>query len=305
MKGFVRDDEDLLNESRFPAFKNKLLAYLTAAQSADTVAKTVDAAAEVSQSLESWYQAETAEQTGRVERLEALIRARSEFADTARPSLNQLFQGMDKALERRGLSANGTLHGAQAEARKPFIARLSALRVGEATHENILRALREGKQAAEYALAGACRSMGSWVSEEMDKAEAEFEARRVKAGLDPSALREQLRLWRTRTEFPRFQWVQEPVNSGMDLTSADVMEQANRAIQGSLEALGRQLGDYIAAWRMILIRQTAQDWKEPLPVAELTEELQSCRHKLSVLPMDYERNRRQVKEIQEKLCSDR
>lgn len=57
MKGFVRDDEELLDESRFPAFKNMLLAYLTAAQSADMAAKTVDAAAEAARDLEGWYQA--------------------------------------------------------------------------------------------------------------------------------------------------------------------------------------------------------------------------------------------------------
>lgn len=303
MKGFVRDDEDLLDASRFPAFKNMLLAYLTAAQSTDMAAKTVDAAAEAARNLEGWYQATEEELARKLETAQDALRERTEYLDSAHSRLTGLFQKMDKALEQRGLSANGILKGAHVEAGKPFIAQLGGLRRAEATHENILRALREGKKAADTALAGACRSLESWIQEEMAKREEEFNTLRQGAGYSVNALRAGLSLWRQQTPFPSFHWTKDPVHGGADLSEVDVMPWVNEAIQSSLARFGAELENYIASWRLVLFQQVAADRGDIL-TDQIAESLRRYRQSLDILPVSYGQHRRQVAEIQDKLRSD-
>lgn len=209
---------------------------------------------------------------------------------------------MDKALEQRGLFANGILKGASVEAGKPFIARLGSLRQTEATHENILRALREGKEAADAALAGACRSLEGWIQEEMAKCEEEFNTLRQGAGFSANALRAELSLWRQQRSFPSFHWTKDPVHGGADLSKVDVMPWVNEAIQSSLVCFGAELEDHIASWRLVLFQQVAADRGDIL-TGQIAESLHHYQQSLDILPVSYGQHRRQVAEIQDKLRS--
>lgn len=301
MKGFVRDDEALLEESRFPQFKSSLLDNLTAAQSADMKERTIDAAEEVSVCLEDWRKAAAAELEAERARLEDWAEAFRRYAGTAQVQLVQHLQRMDAALTRRGLPLDGAVDGGELESagRKLLIARLAAIRSDTATDAEIRSVLRGAAQEVSQLYAGTCRSMACWTREEMDRVERALEDLRESAGI-PS-LRQRLDAWREETEFPRFRWTEDPVPGQSDLLNADVIQTALRALRASLRELGGAMDEYIRSWRVILLRQVREDGERTELLTGLESELRGLRDRRSALELSHRQNRRQVETIRAKL----
>lgn len=301
MKGFVRDDEALLEESRFPQFKSSLLDNLTAAQSADMKERTIDAAEEVSVCLEDWRKAAAAELEAERARLEDWAEAFRRYAGTAQVQLVQHLQRMDAALARRGLPLDGAVDGGELESagRKLLIARLAAIRSDTATDAEIRSVLRGAAQEVSQLYAGTCRSMACWTREEMDRVERALEDLRESAGM-PS-LRQRLDAWREETEFPWFRWTEDPVPGQSDLLNADVIQTALRALRASLRELGGAMDGYIRSWRVILLRQVREDGEHTELLTGLEAELRGLRDRRSALELSHRQNRRQVETIRAKL----
>lgn len=305
MKGFVRDNEELLEESRFPNFKNSLLDYLTAAQSADMVDKTMDAAEEVSCRLDDWYQTAADELDRERERLETASQARNIYLRIAQARLNQLFQKMDAALEKRGIGAdmsfsNGDL---QTVGQKRFVVRLSSLRAGMDTHQNILVMLRRACEETVDTYSGSCRSIQYWIQEEMEQVEEAVSTIRQSAGFSQEPLQGNLEQWRRQVEFPGFAWIKDPVPAVPDLATVDIMPQVKSAIQASLNHLGRQINQYISSWRVVLIRQIQEDIRTAGREKTIEEQLSQTQMRRNMLQLSYEHHKHQVEEIRNELRS--
>ena len=302
IKGFIHDDEDLLEESRFPEFKNALLDYLTAAQSMDMKAKTIAAAEEVRRGLPGWFADAERELAGTCARLEQERAGQEEYLRTGRAYLIRLLSQMDAALEAKGLHPEkGISVGIVVSARKMFIARLSRLRAGENTHENVLIALRLASREAGDAVSGFCQSMEAWVKEEMKRAEEDFAAFRRKAGFPAGPLEERLDRWREGNAFPAFVWTADPIPNVPDLSAVDVMPQVNAALSASLLSMRERVNEYIASWRAALLQQAAADRQDAAAPQAMQALLEQTQQKLTALRVNYGQHRQQLQEILDKL----
>lgn len=305
MRGFIRDDEELLEESRFPAFKNSLLDYLTSAQSADMAVKTMDLAAEVGRHLETWYQGAAGSLDEESCRMERKLQAYTQYAKHANKQLVDLFQAMDASLNRQGIHPEAMTHNSELEAagRKPFITGLGSLRTHTISHHNLLVVLRHAADTAADTYAGVCRSMQGLVEAEMQKVEKTVAAMRETAGLAPEPLRISLKKWRNCVSFPQFSWKEDPIPSSEDLTRVDIMPQVNHAITSALRFLGGQVEDYVSSWRSVLMRQIREDIQNSVEHKHVEESLEKVRMQRSALQLNYERHQKLAAEIQAKLGS--
>ena len=304
MKGFLCDDEELLEKSRFPAFKSALLDDLTAAQSADMAAKTMDLAIEVDRHLETWYQEAAGRADQEIMQMERKRRAFFQYAESANKQLADLFQTMDASLRRQGIppdAENGD-DGLRAVGRKPFIAGLSSLRTHTASHHNLLAVLRHAADAAADTYAGVCRSMQELVEKEMHRAEETAAAMRTEAGLTPEPLRTRLKEWRDRTSFPQFSWKETPIPAAEDLTRVDIMPQVNLALTSALCFWGERVEGYISSWRSVLMHQIRKDIQDGSGKC-VEERLEKLRMQRSALQMNYERHQMLAADIRDKLCA--
>ena len=305
MRGFIRDDEELLEESRFPTFKNSLLDYLTSAQSADMAVKTMDLAAEVGRHLETWYQGAAGSLDEESCRMERKLQAYAQYAKHANKQLVDLFQAMDASLNRQGIYPEAMIHNRELEAagRKPFITGLGSLRTHTISHHNLLVVLRHAADTTADTYAGVCRSMQGLVEAEMQRVEKTVAAMRETAGLVPEPLRISLKKWRNCVSFPQFSWKEDPIPSSEDLTRVDIMPQVNRALTSALRFWGGQVEDYVSSWRSVLMRQIREDIQNSDEHKHVEESLEKLRMQRSALQLNYERHQKLAAEIQAKLGS--
>jgi len=142
MEGFLRDDIDLLEESRFPSFKNELLANLTAQQSTMVGRKTQEIELHVKENFPLWYQAEqNALDQQRASCQENHSQAESYFAN-ARTDLEKEFLEIDRTVE--ALDVGTLLQNCKKDIKQEFVHQLCTLNGASPTEEDIRRVLGLG-----------------------------------------------------------------------------------------------------------------------------------------------------------------
>lgn len=260
MQGFTEDNRKLLKESRFPAFKEELLALLTAAQSADIPKKVESVVRLVESELPRW-QAEEAKLLSEQQREAAdHLRAWEHYINHSKNELTGLFQNMDESLQRKGLSSQGIESAAlEKMLAKLFIKRLSALTPQTSTHEGIVSALKAGVKDAEDELAHLENSLRGWVNAAMGKTVMQFQTMRQSVLPDDAALTAGIDEWETAHAFPAFSWTQDPIPSDSDLQGVNVMPVVKDGLSRSIRDYGSAVNKYIGTWRVVLLRQNAED----------------------------------------------
>lgn len=257
MQGFTNDSKKLLQESRFPAFKEELLALLTAAQSEDIPKKVEYVTNMVASSIPKWYEHEVcllAEQEAAAQKQEQMWRY---YVEHSREELTKAFQEMDAALERKGLSPAAGIEstGLERMLLKIFIKHLSSLTAQNATHENIYRTLKVAQAEAEEELKTLENSLKRWVHEEMDRVLFQFISMRRLVNLPE--MNSDIELG--KLPFPLFSWTREPIPQTANLKSVNVIETVKPAIHQSLLDYGKAINKNISQWRVVLLRQNSSD----------------------------------------------
>jgi len=146
MEGFLRDDMDLLDESRFPTFKNELLALLTAQQSTMVGRKTKEIDTYVKDKLPSWYE----------EELEFLEKQYTEYQENyslaekyfaeSRMHLEKEFLETDRTID--AMNTGLMLANCYVEIKKAFVRQLCTLNGTSPTDADIKRVLQIGTAKA-------------------------------------------------------------------------------------------------------------------------------------------------------------
>lgn len=300
MQGFTNDDKKLLKESRFPAFKEELLALLTSAQSEDIPPKVERIAGMVESALPGWHEYEVhllAEQetTAQKRRL-----AWQFYAEHSKEELIQAFQEMDAALEKKGLSPSAGIESSGLERTlvKYFIKWLSTLTQEITTHETISRALRFAKEEAEHDLDTLEHSLNGWVHEEMSRVLVRFINLRRMVELSDQDLERKLRTFEQRP-FPSFSWTEEPIPGTVDLKGVNVIETVKRAIHRSLSDYGTAINQHIALWRTVFICQNAEDKNMAGIIESLDAFLENVKMRRGALEFNYLQHMEKVRAIRQ------
>lgn len=260
MKGFLQDDEELLEKSRFPEFKHSLLDVLTAGQSLEMEERVSDMVEQVSKAIQNWYVLE-----------DKALKEEELFNETAYQKCMAYFNEKDKELEKIFIETDADLKrkgldfselekkvSIAAEFRKIFIRALSRLRVG-ATAKEIEQTIHN---AAQDGLIWIRREMNIW---NQDTVNCLMQSSQKFMKIRQDALFRVIEdAWgRTISEnyneehmtFPEFNWNDELYPVTLNLLQEDVMPFINKRIEESLDAYEMKCGVFIANWRKMLIQR--------------------------------------------------
>lgn len=298
MDGFIHDDEELLEQSRFPYFKKELLALLTAAQSEDVQTRTVDAAREAAENLDHWYHA--ARNTNMAECMlweDTRDRCR-DYYDNSGKRLTGILQKMDAQLADAGLLPDRLIKPELESAmRKPFIQSLSQIRSETNTNEHIRAALTEGSKKALVVWLQAQDELQEVVENRLMEVLEEFRTMRKSCGFSGESLDTQVKQWLQETDVPFLKWKVSPIPQVESLPGYNVMNHVQYAINMTLRAYAEQISHYVASWRMVLIRQNRKDRENRELLQQAEAELAQKNVQRSLLEAGLESNRNKLKQI--------
>lgn len=297
MDGFINDDEELLEESRFPKFKEDLLALLTAMQSADLPPKTMVMAELVAGELPKWKQAQD-QALGQQEReLSALLKAQKDLVDTSRKGLMDLLQEMDRRLMQKR-QGDMSPEGIKRRCLRGFVKELSGLSAKTISDQAVRSALENGKTSAEDMFLSVQAQLRQWTQEEMGNVMDRFRAERCGAGLTDVELDQKLQGW--TAEFPAFAWSEEPIPNG-PLAGRDVMQTVRIAVNDSVAAFENAYKRFIGSWRVILMKQNGEDIGTVSADDGPRQQLQQLQMKRSALQYNFSQHIRELSEMIQQL----
>ena len=299
--GFIHDDAELLEQSRFPYFKKELLALLTAAQSGDVEARTREAAHQLRENLDSWYHAARNAAVAECMLWGGKRDCCQKYYDRSHNQVIGLLRKMDARLTEAGIWPDRlTIPEFENLMRREFIKNLSQIRADTNTNEHIRNALLQGGKAALAASEEEQENLECFIRELMGDVLTEFAQLRQGCGFPMEALREQLRQW-SETSFPSLKWTVSLIPSVDSLPGYNVMAHVQYAVNMALRAWAVEIGNFIASWRILLLRQNRQDLENREPLRQAEAELAQYAMRRNLLEAGLEPNREKLEKIMEAL----
>lgn len=291
--GFTSDDEDLIEESRLPKFKEDLLALLTAAQTADLPPKTRAVADQVAADLPKWRDGELERIAAEQEQLEATRR----YIEHAQGAAVRLFQRMDADLERYGLYADG-VYTPELERvlLKEFITALAALTGSDNTTPKIRKAVQNAADRVRDVFLAQGAHLEKQIGDEMARAQADFTALRSPA-MESDELGRRLDAWRSKAVFPTFQMDKNKLLPAGELKGVNVIPTVKSGLVDAIKVYGSELTRYIASWRLEFFRQVNED-RARYPTEALDRAEQALRAQSAALEFNYDQHLQKVQKIQ-------
>lgn len=294
LKGFITDDADLLDESRFPQFKEALFAILTAAQTDSLPAKAFEMTEKVIQALPFWKDAEERSIHEERQRLAVLRR----YKEDSRQHLFAYFGSMDQELKRAQFCPNAGLDSSQLETAlsRFFIKALSALTTADNTTEAISTAVLNAAEEAEAMLRHTGETIHTTVVFQMRAVEEKFTKLREAAGLPPDAKPAD----QAAVPFPSFQLNREALLPVGDLAGLNVMPIIRRELNAAIKRYNVAVLSFIGSWRVGLMRQNNNDLAALSP-SELDRQESELNMHAAAISYNYFKHLQQALDIREHL----
>lgn len=265
MEGFIQDNWNLLEMSRFPRFKNELLTLLTAAQSMDMQEKVKDILLYVNDKLEGWYQTDSMVLEQHQEKLKQGIQNLNTYYEQALQLINQRFMFVDEQIARKGLKTDQICKQARDFLRKSFISSLATIRADNYTEEVIRLCLNTALKDSEDYFKYFFETFVQPVSELLYECTEQYGEARLKLGFSGKAFAKDLQHW-NETGAPVPGWSTLPVPETGNLKNRDLILTINQCIDTSVADFENALNQYIYGWRVILIKRIEEDQKNREPM---------------------------------------
>ncbi len=278
-EAFKTGDENLLNESRFPKFKEELLALLTAAQTADMLPKTMRIINAIKTDITNWQKHDAdALQYERLKLYDYVVGLK-DYCENGRKSLVRFLEDMDLQLAKNGVTEDG-INTSELEHRgqKIFIKHLTSLNSEIYTNENIRAALEKAAEEVAELISEAGVSIENDIRQNMESVEKHFEEIRERAGLPNDELYNAID--EAITEFPRFEWRDGSAIDTDDLRDFDIMPFVMKAFKDSLDAYGTGINQFICNWRAVLLSFSK-------PNSSFSDEMEICKTKIKDIDLNY------------------
>lgn len=297
LEGFLHDDEQMLEDSRFPLFKNELLALLTAAQSSDVQARTVELASRLRRELPLWKKAQQDTLLDQKARQEQLLDSLRDFRLTSPQAVGDLLDALERELTDLGLFPQEPLPSLSAELARPFIAHLSAIEAQNNSHEAVLDALRAGKEAALTAardLTGQIREV-TWNA--LEKTFEAFWQLQPPGCFPERSFCGPLSDLMMGFHFPEFSWSEDPIPKLESLLEVHVMPYIHKAIACSVEDYLRELQGYVRLFGNALTDLNRRDRENTEPDNRMNQEISRLNIHLEVLRQRHLLSRQKLEHI--------
>ncbi len=300
VEGFINDNEILLEESRFPKFKEELLALLTAAQSEDLPSKTAEIVNMVADNLPKWKQVDADTMQNRNTELLNNINSMRFYIANARHELIEMFRKMDKELLSKGISGEGiSIQKIEQSVLKTFIKKLTSLNSQTYTSDNIRAALTEGSKEAMLLVNNVKKVIEGDICKVMERVNSTFSQMRKNAGLSEEEFERTLQ--EADSGLPDFKWEKPPVPDMTELRGVDVMPFVRESTEIALENFSSNIVNFISAWRAVLLKQNKKDQFIEKQLAEYERETEALKVKQNVLEFNYSQHIEKLKNIQKNI----
>ena len=293
MDGFIHDDEQLLEQSRFPYFKNELFALLTAAQSEDVRVQTMEAIASAYHLFPEWVSDAITGLDGQKNRLLQKRENYVNYINRAEPALADCFGRTQGVWRSYGLGSNGFRNPHLTKAlRRGFIQQLGQIREHNNTDDSIRAALLTGAEEARRFMLENQPHLLDTVAGEMAQFETWLVQARQNGGLAP------IGQTLAPAEVPGFFLTDQAVlpRDGV-LKGRDVMPQVSRALDAALEIYGQEITAYVLEWRMALYRLIKADQANHSIPDQINSELEAVTAQRNVLEVNQSQNRQKLAEL--------
>lgn len=289
MEGFVQDNWDLLEESRFPYFKSELLSLLTAAQSTDIVEKVSQLGSIIENSLEDWFRAD--EQRLQKKQLELKLKLNqiSNYYAKAGEELNLQFLALDEDLNSIDCNMDTLEEMFRQNILRMFVIQLGKIRKYHYTEQTIRSALDFAYGQSLLYMQEFNEQKLTEVQERILQETTQFGQRRLDMGFPGKMFAEDLKSWMQKP-MPILEWKCSPLTDAGELMGVDVIVQVNRAIEASIPSFVTALKTYIAQWRVVLLHRNKADMADREPMDRLMRALESAENEVLFTRRNHQNN---------------
>ena len=295
MEGFLQDDLDLLDESRFPTFKQELFAFLTAAQSEDVRLKTLDAAEEVRKNLPAWQQAAKDELEQETNRRLVQRDICDSLLECGMLTCKEWMQQMERSMLEMGITAVDLENSPfETNLRACFIRNLSAITESENTEETVRKAIISAGSEAITNMTQVCDTIAQRIHTNMESIGQRFITIRTLAQL-PEPLEPEVE----DGPIPvlTFSWRQPLLPPQEQLVNTDVMPHIRKLIHVSVLNYIGNVKRYVRVWQNQLERQFAHDIENKAMAQPALDALNSLAEQKQLLALQCRLDEEQVARI--------
>lgn len=256
LEGFVRDDMDLLEASRFPAFKNDLLALLTAQQSTMVGQKTEEIETYVKEHLPLWYQAEVDMLEQQYTTYQENYSLAEAYFSEAQMNLEKEFREVDRGIETMDIGT--MLEECHRAIKKEFVRQLCTLNGTVPTDADIKHVLQLGVVKANELLENCCQQLEEEIRTFCQSAEQRVFQRRNQ--------------WCPEAKDSFFQGVSLPglettmlYPATVSLPDYDIMPYLDARVSAAIRDFRLELKSTVNLWRRSLLTMIREDAEKIKP----------------------------------------
>lgn len=275
LKGFAYDDAEILQESRFPEFKQALFDLLIAHQSMDMYEITKEQVLEAAKRLPEWHEKKLEHLREDAQTARSVWNMQQTYIRESGYWLQKKLLEMEEHLKNKGFhSGQGLCRELEEqlcrEIKHFFIDQLGNIRDDTVSEQGIRKCLSDAAKAAADMMKQTQQKYKKWIHQEMDVVYREFLEWRTGSGYEEHDLTENVQHWEQHTMFPVWEWRGDISLIGASLLNSNIIAMEEEIIRRSIAEFSKKVNDYLSSWRRILLRQNAQDINTPC-VPEPTE----------------------------------
>lgn len=297
IEGFVQDNWDLLEKSRFPRFKNELLAMLTSAQNMDITDKAQELMLSVEHNMESWHNADIRKLKDKEKNRKEYINRLNQYYAEAESLLNQRFIDVDHMLAERGYDPETMRQKIVTDLKQYFVMQLSTIREISNNHDTIKCALETATKKANAYVKQDIQEKVHWIKDMLMGETNAYGEIRLEQGFSGKAFAADLKMWYEKA-LPELTWYAPLIPEVASLKGMDVILHVDEVIEESVAAFTQELDRYISGWRVVLIQRNNLDMADRGPMDSLFESLKGIEDEILYAMRNHRANTDKIKMIQ-------
>lgn len=298
MQGFIKDDNSLIEKSRFSHFKMQLMALLTANQELDINEKVNTIVNEVKNNFTEWTSSMSYDKMIFQKSLQ--VQNISKCQSERKLELTSDFQKLDTEFENMGFSLENVNIEYFIKLINPkqfFIKGLSSVKQNEYKPINIMQALKISTKNCCDKSNDICMNLKELMYNNMAKVEERLYERNEK-----SDIKYELFEWRKNNMFPQFELTEDMIIENIPNIYGNIIPFIEKTYNASYIEYYNKIIRYVAAWRAALFKYETEMNSKTLECIKIYN---TDIEKMELLKADYEKNKeihtKQLMEIIEKI----
>ncbi|MBE6913230.1 MAG: hypothetical protein E7473_11970 [Ruminococcaceae bacterium] len=279
MDGFIKNDNELIEKSRFPKFKHQIMAQLIANRDLDVVDESADVISELKESLAVWKNETDTECDSAIAKGQKEL---SEIAEARRicgEALVESFRNLGSALLKIGYNPDSreSFLGKFVNCREVYAPILSGIKKSNYTVETVITAVETGNKKCNDEFREARQMLKEKARKEMEVIETMISeaAKCCKIGCSMGN-------WEEIDKFPDFTMNTKKIDDSIRNILGDVFPEIQMAYNRHFADCDEELRNYFLRWKSWILTN-AKRVREVLPEKErvqmlLVEEKQTKKH---------------------------